>query len=272
MKKIYKLKEWYSLEDAAERLTLTLGENVHVKDVLQLAIEGHLRLSWYMRHVAAIQVEYGEKVIPPMLKVFPEQKEPIISIGFHAVKGQESVAMLSGSHHVLLEHCGALSDYLLAHITNTGGELLSLDGYYVQDSEGVSWKIMEHFDDESLKHIDPEKKLKAYDVGKYFPSGEWPEISELGFTKSDLEAFENSLQPKEGKQVSTRERQTLYKMIIGMAKDGYGYDPAASRSPFPKELEGILDRLGISVSDDTLREKLKEASELLPKDTENPDN
>lgn len=65
--------------------------------------------------------------------------------------------------------------------------------------------------------------------------------------------------------LSERERQTLYKMIIGMATDAYGYDPNASRSPFHKELEGILDGLGISVSDDTIRDKLKEAAELLPR-------
>ena len=68
------------------------------------------------------------------------------------------------------------------------------------------------------------------------------------------------------KSLSARERQTLYKMIIGMAKDAYGYDSKVSRSPFPKELEGILDGLGISVSDDTVRDKLKEASEFLPQD------
>ena len=68
----------------------------------------------------------------------------------------------------------------------------------------------------------------------------------------------------EEKPLGTRERETLLKIIIGMAKDAYGYDPNASRSPFPKELEGILDELNISVSDDTIRVKLKEASELLP--------
>ncbi|MGH1379274.1 MAG: hypothetical protein ACRBB3_10685 [Alphaproteobacteria bacterium] len=71
---------------------------------------------------------------------------------------------------------------------------------------------------------------------------------------------------KEAKPLGARERDTFLKIIIGMAKDGYGYDPYASRSPLPKELEGVLNRLGISVSDDTIRTKLKEASEFLPRD------
>jgi len=57
-----------------------------------------------------------------------------------------------------------------------------------------------------------------------------------------------------------------------MAIDAYGYDPSATRSPIPKELEGILDGLDISVSDDTIRDKLKEAMELLPQTPEKPDS
>lgn len=47
MSKLYKLKEWFSLEDAAKRLSSELGGTVSTDDVLQLIIEGHLPLSWY---------------------------------------------------------------------------------------------------------------------------------------------------------------------------------------------------------------------------------
>jgi len=53
-----------------------------------------------------------------------------------------------------------------------------------------------------------------------------------------------------------------------MAMDGYGYKPTALRSSIPGEIEGALDRLGIPVSDDTIRQKLKEAAELLDQDVE----
>jgi hypothetical protein len=74
---------------------------------------------------------------------------------------------------------------------------------------------------------------------------------------------ETKLKPKQDQELSSRERATLLKMILGMAKDGWGYDPKEAKSPFPKELEGILDRQGFNVSDDTIRKKLKEASDLL---------
>ena len=71
---------------------------------------------------------------------------------------------------------------------------------------------------------------------------------------------------KKPKPLHTTEKRNLLKIIIGMAIDGYGYDPKARKSPIPKELEGILDRLGISVSDDTIRARLKEAATHLPDD------
>lgn len=70
------------------------------------------------------------------------------------------------------------------------------------------------------------------------------------------------------KPLKTVERATVCKMIIGMAMDAYGYNPNSSKSTIAKELEGILDRLGMSVSDDTIRRWLTEAAELLPPSTE----
>ena len=56
MKKLYKLKSWFTFEDAVERLSVGLGERVTVYDMLQLVVESHLPLSWYARHVAARKV------------------------------------------------------------------------------------------------------------------------------------------------------------------------------------------------------------------------
>ncbi|MEZ5918614.1 MAG: hypothetical protein R3D66_01390 [Alphaproteobacteria bacterium] len=74
------------------------------------------------------------------------------------------------------------------------------------------------------------------------------------------------------KPLSTLERETLLKLVIGMAVDGYGYDPVAKRSPLAKELEDSLNELGISITDDTIRKWLKESAELLPQAPENTEN
>lgn len=69
-------------------------------------------------------------------------------------------------------------------------------------------------------------------------------------------------------QLSTRERETLLKLIIGMAMKGYAYDPVSSRSATPREISDDLAAHGLAVSDDTVRKWLKVAAELLPRETE----
>lgn len=45
MKKLYQLKKWLSIEDTARHLTIVFGEPVNEADVLQLGLDGHLKLS-----------------------------------------------------------------------------------------------------------------------------------------------------------------------------------------------------------------------------------
>ena len=68
------------------------------------------------------------------------------------------------------------------------------------------------------------------------------------------------------RDIGTRERDSLLKLIIGMAIDGYGFDVKAARSPIARELSDNLQRLGLSLSDDTIRAYLNEAKALLPGD------
>lgn len=45
MSKLFKLKEWLTVPDAARHLSIAFGESVSEADVLQLALDGHLKLS-----------------------------------------------------------------------------------------------------------------------------------------------------------------------------------------------------------------------------------
>lgn len=268
MKKIYKLKNWYSIQDASERLTLTLGETINMKDVLQLALEGHLKLSWYIRHVSAIKVEYEKRTIKPLpkflAKELPETIDGIISEDFYETKGQSTITILDGAHHILLEHCGALFDYLLAHITNTGGELVSIDGFYVQDNSNCTWQILERFDEAHLKLMDPENKRMFSDKENYFPSGEWPELSELGFTKDDIEEFENKLQvaPKNTNlELTSKDKTSIYKIIYTMATSKYGLEKEP-REVVSKVLNS-MQNLGLDMDRKTLKKWLDNSKEYI---------
>lgn len=86
--------------------------------------------------------------------------------------------------------------------------------------------------------------------------------------RAELAALKNGTgkQQTAPKEVHARERESLLKLIIGMAIKGYGHDPKAARSPTAKEIAGDLALHGIPLDEDTVRKYLAEAKELLPGD------
>lgn len=218
MKKLYTLKSWFSLPDAAERLSAGIGEGVSVNDVLQLVVEDLLPLSWYIRHVPARRVApytalrgrgYSPEFFQMQSFFFPDKEFPqdrlIISEEWECVDGEESIVYLDGPYRLELKYCGALMDWIHAHLTNTGGELISLDGFFVSDNEGAIWQIMEHQPRSRYKTPDGEKKEVA---AFYHPSGVFPEEAELIVQRHDIEAFEKSLSGSSGTAPSSLPQRT----------------------------------------------------------------
>jgi len=66
------------------------------------------------------------------------------------------------------------------------------------------------------------------------------------------------------KSLATRERESLLKLVIGMAMKGYRYDPSALKNTAVPEIVSDLQELALTITDDTVRKYLKEARELLP--------
>src|SRR5262245_50113135 len=88
-----------------------------------------------------------------------------------------------------------------------------------------------------------------------------PELKELQ-AQHQVAATARSAKPE--KSLSTRERESLLKLVIGMAVSGYGYDVKASRSEQPSAIADDLAKIGLPLDVDTVRKWLKEAAELLP--------
>jgi hypothetical protein len=63
--------------------------------------------------------------------------------------------------------------------------------------------------------------------------------------------------------LSTSERNTLLKLVLGMAMHGFDHDPTGSRSKAPKDIADALAGVGLSVTDDTVRKWLKLAAETV---------
>jgi hypothetical protein len=79
-------------------------------------------------------------------------------------------------------------------------------------------------------------------------------------------------EPPQEKGLSSKERATALKLIIGMAIKGYSFDPAAARSGTASEIASDLHELGMSIDEDTVRKWIKDAAaEILPGDSSQED-
>jgi hypothetical protein len=67
------------------------------------------------------------------------------------------------------------------------------------------------------------------------------------------------------KPLHAKERNSMLKMIVGMAIAYHGYDTEAERSTTVSEITAELHRIGIDLTDDTVRKYLSESRELLPR-------
>ena len=70
------------------------------------------------------------------------------------------------------------------------------------------------------------------------------------------------------KPLANRERDTLYKLVIGMAIRGYRYDPKAKKNDAVSDIASDLELLGIPLDKNTIRKWLNQAGELVPQVTE----
>ncbi len=86
--------------------------------------------------------------------------------------------------------------------------------------------------------------------------------------KERLAALEASIHEssKTDQLLAALERDSLLKLVIGMAIFGYKYDPRAERNKAVPEIAEDLAKLGVSLDIGTVRKWLKEAAELVPGD------
>ena len=89
-------------------------------------------------------------------------------------------------------------------------------------------------------------------------------LTELGMRKEDIEKYEATHCPsQQSENLRETERDSLLKIILGMAIAKYGYNPLTKRNPVTGENAGSihydLDRYGCSVDVDTIRKHLKDA-------------
>lgn len=74
----------------------------------------------------------------------------------------------------------------------------------------------------------------------------------------------------EQKTANTKERESLLKIVIGMAIGGYKWDPGQARNAATREIVDDILALGLSIDDGTVVKFLRQAAELLPRERTEP--
>jgi hypothetical protein len=175
----------------------------------------------------------------------------------------------------------ALDGQLICQLQESFDDNEFQDGSTAQ-LEAIKRKIQEDNIDGSLaeKLLNTHKEMRKRYLEKrkanprandYYPAGGLPKDSVLVVRTDALREFEQSINNESAKiekPLTTRERDTLLKLLIGMAIKGYSYDSRASKSNVPKEIQDDLATLGIDVSDDTVRKYLKQAANTVLPTTE----
>lgn len=87
----------------------------------------------------------------------------------------------------------------------------------------------------------------------------------LADLRARIEAQDN---PSSGRDLVPREKESLLKLVIGMAVSAYRFDPKATRSKVTTEITSDLERAGVALDADTVRKWLHEAAEFLPSEAE----
>jgi len=85
----------------------------------------------------------------------------------------------------------------------------------------------------------------------------------LGFEKCEIPIEGFSDVDSRDEHLDERERNSLLKLLIGMAAGRYRHELGAKKSVAVTPILQDVERLGLSVSDETVRKYLKEAERLL---------
>lgn len=277
MRKLFKLKEWYPLEDAAKRLSVSLEEEVSVNDLFHMAYYGHLNLSVFAESLPAVEIAPCYRLLSDK---FTTSSNSFRKCDWYnekwiwlptTEKQSQSIFYLKGVFRLDLEHDFVIKDWLASLMLQQPFENPLVTGCYLRDRKGGLWQTVIRFDDALIEEMykDKPKPEKYTSLEYYYPSDTLPTPEKLGCTKADLESFEqlaNTTSKVDGlrqKSAETKERDTLLKIIIGMAYSGYVYKPNESKSRIVPEIANDINKLGIQLTDDTVRKWLNEASKLV---------
>jgi len=187
MKELPKYKSWFFLNDVAKILSKHLNEDWETRDVLQVALEGQLALSWY---VATIQLALpsGIKLNEP--DFFIDDMTDLIRLkGIYRLVLDDSEPNMCAGDNIRKEW---LERFLFGKPATDG--MAAMTGFLVKDEEDRLFRPLEYIEAGSSGLFGAECDVKVTPMPKgYYPQILMPDISELIIRKTDLALFLRSI-------------------------------------------------------------------------------
>lgn len=281
MSKLFSLKKWISLTDAAVRLSSSFDEEVSEGDIVQLALDGRLLLSLRLRasHLYALrwhirrkdEIKYEDKNVEyPSYCAEAQPKESVSSVRvpiggevrYSSEFCKDDEVLQLGILAVAFDRLGEGRDIVDLPITIEARDFLfwcldvfsgdsdasdcNIDKLIIQEESGHLWQI-ESYEDRLLCDIELVVKTKAL-IALEQSFNDEPKAEDLK-TKDEM---------------NPRKEETLYRLILGMAQGGYGYNPDAKKNDVIGEIQRDLDELGLGLGERTIRNHLNAAKAYLP--------
>jgi hypothetical protein len=154
-----------------------------------------------------------------------------------------------------------------------GGTAEAADGIR-HDLEAGRIRAVVIDDDDGEEYAIPPQRWRAADGSRYLYYKGRADVTVPGGRRFSGDIYliatadpEAAPEPANAKptDLGARERTTAHKLILGLAAGGYGYRPtkAGERTKVISDIVGDLERLGLGVSDETIRKKLTDAYEAV---------
>ena len=262
--KLFKLKKWLTVAEAARHLSIVFGEEVRESDVLRLALDGHLKLSVnFVNHARArcgpvVPMENAKLWQAPSdlastLKIPAEHAgKPLMMLQGININGKEvleltdEVVSLDGVYDLPMIGAERLDvEHKFQQLTGGPAVTLSnLEGAFVAREDGHLCQLQDHFEDnESLR-----KNLKTpwSHPSNFYPAGTLPHDGVLVVRVGALMDLQERLvaaEPSSGRTLPAR-AQTTYQNIIGGLLDlMLGKTPAGKPQSVFKDQAAIISAL-----------------------------
>ncbi len=279
MSKLFKLKEWVTVSDAARHLSQIVNEPVSEADVYQMALDGHLKISVHFPNRAKARMgrvlpykDVPRKELPTLdgkgtfthldgysLNGIPEGELPDSEAPF--IHFEETVVSIDGIWDLAMQGNERIDiEFELQQLIG-GPEvtMTNVAGTFLNRVDGTWAALQEQFPDTVT--TDAEGKTTKI-KGSYYPAGGLGTDCTRVIRVSEIMALQSKLDGNVvDKTLSTRERNTLLVIIGLLCKEAkLDYTKSAKTAGL---IESMAAQLGVTIGETTVEGHLKKVSDAM---------